>query len=140
MRDTLKPGDRHTFRWTVGPEQTVPRLYPMSADFRAMPEVLATGFLVGLMEWACLDHLRTVVEDGEGSLGTAIDVTHTAPTPPGLTVTVEVEVEAIQGRRVAWRVVAHDGVDEIGRGRHERIVVRWERFAERVAAKLPLHR
>lgn len=135
MREVLRPGDRHVFRWTVGIEQTVPRLYPMSPDFQAMPEVFATGFMVGLMELACLDHLKAAIEPGEGSLGVHIDVSHDAATPPGLTVTVEAELDRIEGRRFGWRVQAHDGIDLIGHGRHERMVVRWDRFLEKVRAK-----
>jgi len=92
---------------------------------------------VGLMEWACMEALRPYLEEGEGSLGTAIDVTHVAPTPPGLTVTVTVTCTEAAGRRLAWRVSAHDGVELIGEGTHRRAVVRWDAFLPRVAAKRP---
>lgn len=135
MKDTLRPGDVHEFRYTVPREKTVPFLYPESADFTAMPEVFATGFMVGLIEWACLDALRAHLEPGEGSLGTAIEVTHLAPTPPGMTVVVRVECERVDGRQVWWKVEARDDLDLIGAGRHGRTVVRWDRFAARLAQK-----
>ena len=97
--------------------------------------VLATGYFVGLMEWACVEQLAPYYEDGEGSLGTHVDFSHVAPTPPGLTVTVESEVTAIDGKFVWFKCRAHDGVDMIGEGRHQRAVVRWERFVPKVAAK-----
>ena len=52
MNPSLKPGLQYRFRYTVPPEKTVPHLYPESESFRQMPQVLATGFMVGLMEWA----------------------------------------------------------------------------------------
>lgn len=135
MKPVLHVGDQHVFSYRVPREKTVPFLYSESPDFTAMPEVFATGFMVGLVEWTCLDHLRVCLEPGEGSLGIAIDVTHTAPTLPGMTVTVTATVEAVEGRRVAWRVSARDEVDPIGEGRHERMVVAWDRFGKKLAAK-----
>jgi fluoroacetyl-CoA thioesterase len=102
-----------------------------------MPEVFATGFMVGLIEWACLDHLKPCFEEGEGSLGVLIETSHDAATPPGLLVTVDIEIDRIEGRRIGWTVLAHDGIDRIGQGRHERMVVRWDRFLPKVAAKRP---
>lgn len=135
MRDTLKVGDVHVLTYKVPREKTVPFLYPESADWQAMPEVLATGYMVGLMEWACIDHLRPHLDPGEGSLGTRIDVSHEAPTPPGFTVAVEVVVESVEGRRITWLVQAHDGVELIGKGRIGRTLVKWDRFAGRLAEK-----
>lgn len=103
MKPVLHVGDQHIFSYRVPREKTVPFLYGESPDFTAMPEVFATGFMVGLVEWACLDHLRACLEPGEGSLGIAIDVTHTAPTLPGMTVTVTATVGPLEGtsRRLA---------------------------------------
>ena len=56
-----------------------------------MPEVFATGFMVGLMEWTCLQLLAPHLDAGEGSLGIHIDMSHQAATPPGLTITVDAE-------------------------------------------------
>jgi fluoroacetyl-CoA thioesterase len=135
MKPGLAVGATARFAHRIGPEHTVPNLYPEAASFRAMPGVLATGYMVGLMEWACLEQLAPYMEAGEGSLGTHVDVSHVAPTPPGLTVTVETEVTAIEGRFVWFRVRAHDGVDLIGEGRHQRAVVKWDRFVPRAMAK-----
>lgn len=135
MKPALRIGDRHVFSYRVPREKTVPFLYSESPDFLVMPEVFATGFMVGLLEWACLDHLRVCLEPGEGSLGIAIDVTHAAPTPPGMTVTVTAVVEAIEGRRISWRLEARDEVDLISAGRHQRMVVAWDRFAKKLDEK-----
>ncbi len=64
-----------------------------------------------------------------------IDVSHEAATPPGLTVTVDCKLEQVDGRKLIFSVEAHDGHDIIGRGRHGRAVVRWDRFNQRLAEK-----
>jgi fluoroacetyl-CoA thioesterase len=135
MRAALAPGANITFKYTVPETKTVPNLYPESEDFRAMPAVFATGFMVGLMEWACIELLKPYMRKGEGSLGVHIDVSHVAATLPGQTVTVEAVCTKADGRRVAFNVKAHDGVEMIGEGRHERVIVPWDMFKSRIAAK-----
>lgn len=135
MKDTLKVGDRARLEFKVPAEKTVPHLYPESPDFRAMPDVFATGFMVGLMEWCCLEALKPHLDAGEGSLGIHVNVSHSAATVPGQVVTVEAECTAINGRRIAFNVTAHDGVETIGAGSHERMVVPWKRFVSRVNDK-----
>jgi fluoroacetyl-CoA thioesterase len=135
MSGTLAPGAKTTFKFTVPETKTVPRLYPESADFQEIPAVFATGFMVGLMEWACLQLVKPALKPGEGSLGTHINVSHVAATLPGQTVTVDVECTGVNGRRVAFAVKAHDGVETIGEGTHERMIVPWGRFKARVNEK-----
>jgi fluoroacetyl-CoA thioesterase len=134
MKKTLKPGLAHRFTYQVPQNKTVPHLYPEAADFQAMPAVFATGFMVGLMEWTCIQLMTPHLDPGEGSLGVHIDVSHTAATP-GLSVTVDVECVAVDGPRITFKVKAHDGVDPIGEGRHQRYVVAWDKFNDRVANK-----
>jgi fluoroacetyl-CoA thioesterase len=136
MKDTLKPGIRYEHRFVIPRSKTVPALSPEAEEFLAMPEVFATGFLVGFLEWACIraiqPHLDWPVEQ---SLGTHIDVSHEAATPPGLTVTATVELVAVEGRKLTFTVSAHDGVDLISRGRHERFVIIKSKFEAKVGAK-----
>ena len=136
MKSTLKPGLTHRFTYRVPDNKTVPHLYPEVADFQAMPRVFATGFMVGLMEWACMQLMAPHLDAGEGSLGVHIDVNHTAATPPGFSITVDVECTDVVGRKISFNVTAHDGVDQIGKGRHERFVVAWDKFNASVAAKV----
>jgi len=140
MKDTLKLGDKTQFSFRIPAEKTVPHLYPEAPEFREMPTVFATGFMVGLMEWTCLKILAPHLEEGEGSLGVHIDVSHKAATVPGQTVTVEAECTSIDGRRIGFHVRAHDGLDVIGEGRHERMVISWSRFVSRVNDKAKLAR
>ena len=137
MKDSLKPGLTHQHRFTIPDTKTVANLYPESDMFREMPAVLATGFMVGLLEWACIELLRPHLDwPAEQSLGTHVDFSHLAATPPGLTVTVDVKLESIEGRKLAFSVVAHDGVDTISTGRHERVVIDAARFRDKLASKL----
>lgn len=143
MKPTLKPGLTHRFVYRVPDNKTVPHLYPEVADFQAMPRVFATGYMVGLMEWACMQLMAPHLDPGEGSLGVHIDVNHTAATPPGFAITVIVECTRVDGKKLSFNVKAHDGVDQIGAGRHERFVVEWAKFSARVAekaAKAPVER
>lgn len=135
MKPTLKPGDTHDFAFVVPPTKTVPAIMPESDIFTGMPEVLATGFMVAIMEWACAEAIRPHLEEGEGSLGTLVDVTHVSPTLPGMTVRVAVTVESVEGSRMMFRVVARDDCDVIGEGRHGRAAVRWDRFGQKLEEK-----
>jgi fluoroacetyl-CoA thioesterase len=135
MKATLKPGLKHSFAYVVPENKTVPFTYPESPEIAAMPKVFATGFMIVLMEWTCTQLMAPHLDAGEGSLGTHVDVSHLAATLPGMTVTVDVECREVAGRKVVFHVRAHDGVDLIGEGRHERMVVAWDRFNARVAAK-----
>jgi fluoroacetyl-CoA thioesterase len=138
VRSSLKPGLTYRFSFTVPPNKTVPHLYPESELFREMPEVMATGYLVGLMEWACIEAIRPHLDwPREQSLGTHVNFSHTAATPPGLTIVVDVHLDKVEGRKLTFTLKAHDGVDEISRGTHERYVIDVQQFTSRIAAKLP---
>ena len=135
MKDTLTPGLTHRLEFEVPENKTVPHLYPEAAEFADMPSVFATGYMVGLMEWACMKVLEPHLEEGEGSLGVHVNVSHPAATPPGLKVAVDAECLAVNGRRVRFAVSAHDGIDLIGKGEIERFIVAWDRFDRGLAAK-----
>ncbi len=140
MSPNLKPGI--TFEWTyVVPERsTVPKLYHDTAFCRDMPDVLATGYMVGMMELACVNGIMPYVDwPREQSLGVHVSFSHLAPTPPGMTLTIKGEVIEVDGRRVKFRVEAWDGVDKITEGVHERMIIAPEKFnakLERKKAKL----
>ena len=135
MKPTLKPGLTHRVTYLVAERTTVPQTYPECPIFAAMPQVFATGFMIILMERACTELLAEHLDAGQGSVGVHVDVSHLAATLPGQTVTVDAECTAVTGQRVTFRVKAHDGIDPIGEGRHERFVVMWDKFNSRLAAK-----
>lgn len=138
MKPTLQAGLTYQFQFTVPPTKTVPHLYPESAAFRQMPQVLATGYMIGLLEWACIEAIRPHLDwPREQSLGTHVNFPHLAATPPGLTVTVDVRLDRIDGRRLIFTVSAHDGIDKITAGTHERVIIDAERFNAKLAGKQP---
>ncbi|MBI2307627.1 MAG: thioesterase family protein [Rhodocyclales bacterium] len=136
MKDTLKPGIVYTHRFRIPASKTVPALYPEAEEFVAMPEVFATGFLVGFLEWACIKAINPHLDwPREQTVGTHIDVSHEAATPPGMEVTATVELVAVEGKKLSFAVEAHDGVDLISRGQHERFVIDKAKFDARLGAK-----
>ena len=137
MKETLKPGLEHELRFVVPPSKTVPALYPESPDFQSMPPVFATGFLVGFLEWACLLAVKPHLDwPREQSVGTHVNVSHEAATPPGFVLTARAKLVRVDGRRLFFEVEADDGVDLIARGTHERVVILRERFDARLAEKV----
>ncbi len=137
MKESLRPGLEHVLGFQVPATKTVPALYPEAPDFQAMPEVFATGFLVGLLEWACIELVNPHLDwPAEQTLGTHIDVSHDAATPPGLTVTVTARLTAVEGRRLSFTVEAHDGIDLISRGTHERAVINRAKFDAKTQGKI----
>jgi len=136
MKESLKPGIKYEHKFVVPSSKTVPALYPESEEFLAMPEVFATGFLVGFLEWACIRAINPHLDwPKEQTVGTHIDVSHEAATPPGLEVTATVELLEVSGRRLVFAVEAHDGVELISKGRHERFVIDKDKFDAKVGKK-----
>lgn len=136
MKPGLTAGLTHRFTYRVPPTKTVRHIYTEAPEFQQFPEVLATGFFVALLEWTCTQALAPYLDAGEGSLGVHVDVAHSAATPPGFDVTVTATFVGAEGKRLTWDVVAHDGVDEIGRGRHVRAVIDRAHFERRLAQKI----
>jgi len=135
MKDSIKSGFEHEIEFTVNENKTVPRLYPESELFRTMPEVFATGFMVGFMEWACMDALAPHLDEGEHSVGVHINVSHCAATPVGMKVRAKVRCIAVEGQKTSWEVEAYDEKELIGKGTHDRFTINVERFNQRVAKK-----
>jgi len=136
MKETLKPGIGYEHKFVVPASKTVPALYPESDEFVVMPEVFATGFLVGLIEWACIKAINPHLDwPKEQTVGTHIDVSHDAATPIGFEVTARVELIAVEGKKLVFAVEAHDGIELISRGKHERFVINKEKFDARLATK-----
>ena len=135
----LKTGIKYEYKFIVPKSKTVPALYPESEEFLVMPEVFATGFLVGLLEWACILAIKPYLDwPNEQTVGTHINVSHEAATPAGLEVTVKVELIAIEGRKLTFNVEADDGIDLISKGIHERYVINKQKFDEKIKLKIKL--
>jgi fluoroacetyl-CoA thioesterase len=136
MQSTFQPGLRFEWHYTVPERATVPRLYHDTPFCRDMPDVLATGFLVGMMELACLHGMMTYVDwPREQSLGTMVSFRHLAPTLPGMTLAIRGEVLEVDGRRVRFQLEAWDNVEKVAEGIHERHLIDSSRFSEKLARK-----
>jgi fluoroacetyl-CoA thioesterase len=132
MRESLRPGLTGQLEYVVPLERTVPHLLSEADEFTTMPQVLATGYLVGILEWTCMRTLRAHLDDSEATLGIHVDVSHEAPTPPGSLLTVEVELIAVDGRLLTFAVTARDDLAVVSRGTHRRAVIHRQRFADRL--------
>ena len=99
------------------------------------PRVFATARMVALMEVAASRVLKPHLSPGELSVGTLVDVVHTAATPPGATVTAEALLVARDGKQWVFEVVASDEGGEVGRGKHKRAVISAERLAAGAAKR-----
>ncbi|MDY0039189.1 MAG: thioesterase family protein [Desulforhabdus sp.] len=139
MNETLRPGLTFDFSFTVPEDKTVPYLYPESPEFQVMPRVFATGFMVGLFEWACIKMINEHIDwPRQQSVGINVKFSHTAATPPGLTITVRGTLEKVEGRKLTFSLIADDGVDRISEGLHERFIIDAAKFnakAEEKAAR-----
>ncbi|MDH4175190.1 MAG: thioesterase family protein [Betaproteobacteria bacterium] len=128
--DALKPGLRGSAELLVGEEHTAPRVGS------GRVHVLATPVMINLIEAAALDAVERLLPEGRQSLGTVLNVRHTAATPVGMRVTATAEVTGVEGRTIRFRVEARDEKELIGDGTHERVVVNVAKFDERVQRKL----
>lgn len=135
MKETLQSGMTFIHHYQIPTEKTVPFVFQESDLFQAMPPVFATAFMIGLMEWACMEALRPHMEEDEISLGTNICVSHSAATPPGMQVSVEVTLMEVNDAKTKWTIVARDEQDVIGEGTHERYSINGEKFKNIVAKK-----
>ena len=136
MKDSLKVGIKYQHKFTVPKSKTVPNLYPESEEFKIMPEVFATGYLVGFLEWACILAIKPHLDwPNEQSVGTHINVSHEAATPVGLEVIANVELVKIEGKKLTFNVEARDTLDIISKGVHERFIINKEKFELKVNEK-----
>ena len=100
-----------------------------------MLPVVATPSMIALMEKAAAESVAPQLDAGMTTVGTKLDVAHTAATPVGMTVRAETELTEIDGRRLIFTVHAFDDAGEIGSGTHERFIVNAEKFLAKAEAK-----
>ena len=136
MKDTLKPGITYEHRFKLTDSKMVPALYPEAPEFQIMPSVFATGFMVGFLEWACLNAVIPHIDwPREQTVGTHVNVSHLAATPSGQEVIARVRLTAVDGRRLTFEVEGHDEQELISSGTHDRFVIDRDRFDAAVLAK-----
>lgn len=115
---------------TVTPEMTA------AAMGSGALEVLATPSMIALMEGTAQEAVQNLLEDGQGTVGTRIDVRHLAATPVGMEVTCTAEVTEVDRRRIVFTVKAQDEKELIGEGTHERFIIDNEKFFAKCQHKL----
>jgi predicted thioesterase len=100
--------------------------------------VLSTPSMIAEMEETCRLLLKEqVIPDQEwDSVGTIVDIRHLAATPVGAAVSLKARVTSSEGRRVMFEVEAHDKLEKIGDGRHERFIINVPRFRAKFDEKL----
>ena len=135
MHNTIVPGITHTLSLQVNDRLLVTAFAPQFSAFADLPPVFATAFMVGFMEWACIEALKPYLLDGENTVGTHVYLSHVAPTPLGMKVSAQVELMEVKGRTLRFRVDCYDECDLIGSGFHERTVIDTARFMDKVRNK-----
>jgi len=134
--DDLKPGLRHSATIRVSEALAVPVQGQTLGFAQEMPPVFATAQMIAFVEWTCVAALAPYIEAHQRTLGTRIEISHSAPTPNGTKVTAEVELIAIRGRRLRFKVGCRDETEAIGEGFHERAIIDHDRFMDRLARNL----
>src|SRR5580765_6484872 len=97
-------------------EETVEHKHTLSHHDSRLPAIYSTPNMIGLMEWAAANAMLPYLDEGEISVGTAINIEHRAPTTIGARVKADAVLESSDGRFLVFRVIAHNGKAEIGRG------------------------
>lgn len=133
----LVVGVEHTVVCRVGEQHMVRRLLPEVDEFARKPEVMASGWLVGMCEWPAMAALRAYLTDDECSLGTRITISHLAPIPAGTTLSVTARCASVNGRYSEWAVQARDERELVAAGTVGFVVVHLANFVrDRLTTKL----
>jgi fluoroacetyl-CoA thioesterase len=131
----LQPGLSFSRSLVVDASVTVPALPALLGELGDMPPVLATACMVGFVETTCIEALKPYLATGQKTVGTHVDLSHLAATPIGMRVTAAVELVAVEGRKLRFKVECRDEKEVIGSGFHERFIVDAAKFLARLEAK-----
>jgi fluoroacetyl-CoA thioesterase len=132
LMNTLQAGLKGSIEIIVGEEHTAPHVGS------GRVHVLATPVMVNMMEAAALQAVEGLLPEGHQTVGTHLDITHTAATPVGMRVKAYAELIKVDKRTLTFSVHAEDEKERIGGGNHERIIINLERFDIRMQDKLRL--
>ena len=128
--DELKPGLAATVEIVVGTRDTAAHVGSGKIG------VLATPILVTLLESAALQAVERYMPPGRQTVGTRLDISHTAATPVGMRVRAHAELVKVEGRKLTFRLHAEDDSEAIAEGTHERLMISVERFDQRMQIKM----
>lgn len=99
-------------------------------------EVLATPYMISLMENAALSAVALHLPSGYETVGTKIEVSHIAATPVGMKVKAVANLIGVEGKKLIFEVLAYDEIEKIGEGIHERFIISHEKFQQKTKEKL----
>ena len=116
-------------------EQTVTPAMSAARVGSGLVDVFATPMLVALVEQTCYESVLPHLDEGQGTVGTLVNVSHTSATPIGRRVWCDSELVEVDRRRLVFEVKAYDEYGPIGSGVHERFLIDTGRFMERLEAK-----
>lgn len=116
-------------------ERTVTQEVTAAAMGSGELAVFATPAMIALLEETAWKSVAPELAEGEGTVGTKLNVAHLAATPVGARVWCETELLEVDGRRLVFAVSVFDEKGKIGEGTHERFVVRNEKFMAKAAHK-----
>ena len=131
----LKPGLRHSATLRVTEDLAVPASGRLLGATAEMPPVFATAQMIAFVEWTCVAALAPYLAPHQRTVGTRVEMSHSAATPIGMQVTADTELIEIDGRRLRFKVSCHDEAEPIGDGFHERMIIDHDRFMTRLARK-----
>lgn len=97
--------------------------------------VLATPMMIALMEQTCLWSIKPYLEEGQGSVGVHVDISHDSAAPLGSTVWCESEVIEIDRRKITFKVTVYDKDGVVGHGTHQRFIIDERKFGDKMKAK-----
>lgn len=100
-----------------------------------MLPVYATPSMIAMMENTACASVAPYLEDGQGTVGTLLNVKHLSATPVGMEVTCKTELVEIDRKRLVFKVEAYDAAGLIGEGTHERFIIDNEKFLRKTNAK-----
>ena len=98
-------------------------------------DVMSSMTLMTLLEQASIAAIAPHLGPDDMTVGAHMSMDHLAPTPEGFTVTAKAEVAEVKGRKLVFKLSAHDGADKVAEATHIRFLVDKPRFLEQVAAK-----
>ncbi|MEO8662717.1 MAG: thioesterase family protein [Bryobacteraceae bacterium] len=121
----------------VSAESRILVTHEVAVDFMGNEDarILGTPYLIGYLELTARSAVKPLLDEGDDTVGTHVDVRHLAATPLGMHVRFHAVVTEVEGRRVRFRLEAFDEKEKVAEGTHERFVVTVDRFVERLKAK-----
>ncbi len=108
----------------------------MCIDFIEGIRVLSTPSMLNAIEMLCRDIIKPYLQDGYDTVGSSVNLRHTAPTPAGMHIKIIANVREVDGRRIEFSVEVYDDIEKVATAVHERYIINKERFIDRARSKL----